>query len=288
MNKRLAQFIMAGRLQAALVASVGGLLPMISPATVGLVALRRSATDAIQVLLWALLPLIIMLNVPDVNALMVWASLISVVIVFISAPILKVNASWPWALMVIVVISAAASLIATPAFVVELEAMRKVLLEMFAEVAKRQGQTIDLVLSDVFLAGLIAWAIALTAITALLLARWWQSLLYNPGGFQTEFHALRMNRVVALMLIAGLSICFLLAPDYFAWGNLLGLPLLLSGVALIHHTVAFAQLGSHWLVIFYISLIWAAGPLTTVLVGLGFLDSMLDFRARLAARKTTP
>ena len=285
--KSLAEFIMAGRFKAALVAFFGNMLPLISPATIGLVMLRHSVSDAMLVMLWALLPLVIMLNVGDVNALMVWASLLSVFVVLLGAFILRSSASWPRALIAIVLSSAVASLLAKSILNDELEAMRATLLELFDEIARQQGQIIDLVPSDLFLAGLIAWAVALTAITALLLARWWQALLYNPGQFRTEFHALRMDKVAALVLMAGLTICYFLARDYFAWGNLLGLPLLLTGIALIHHTVAFAQLGGHWLFVFYMGLILVAGPLSTILVGLGFLDAMLDFRARLAARKTS-
>lgn len=283
--KALAEFIMAGRFKAALVAFFGNLLPLISPAAVGLVALRRSVADATLVMLWALLPLIVLLNTSDVSALMIWASLLSVSVVVLGALTLRSTTSWAWALLAMVLASAVASLLARLNLAAELEAMRASILEVFAELAKQQEQVIDLVPSDVFLSGLIAWAVALTAITALLLARWWQALLYNPGGFRSEFHGLRMNRGVAVMLMAGLSFCYLLSGDYFPWGNLLGLPLLLSGIALVHHTVAFAQFGSHWLVVFYMSLVLMVGPLSTVLVGLGFLDSLLDFRTRLAARK---
>jgi len=47
--------------------------------------------------------------------------------------------------------------------------------------------------------------------------------------------------------------------------------------------VAFYQLGSHWLVIFYVVL-FTVSPLTMVLIGLGFLDSILNIRSRLVKR----
>ena len=282
----LAKFIMAGRFQAAVVAFFGNLLPLISPAAVGLVTLRGGISDALLVMLWAMLPLVIVINISDLNSIMVWASLVSVLVLVIGALILKSSGSWPRALVGLVASSALAALVLKSVLVDELEVMRGALLELFEQVAQQQGQVIDLVPGDVFLAGLIAWAIALTAIGALLLSRWWQALLYNPGGFRTEFHSLCLDRRVAVVLIIGLGICYLASREYFTWGNLLGLPLLLSGIALVHHTVSFAQLGSHWLVVFYVGMVLMAGPLSTVLVALGFFDSLLDFRARLAARKT--
>ena len=40
------------------------------------------------------------------------------------------------------------------------------------------------------------------AVLLLMTARWMQALLFNPGGFRTEFHGLRIERHVALGLIA--------------------------------------------------------------------------------------
>jgi hypothetical protein len=282
----LARFIMEGRSKAAVVAFFGNLLPLISPAAVALVALRQSIADTVLVVLWALLPLLIILYVRDVNSMMVWASIISVGVVLVGARALKSSTSWSQTLVVIVIASTVMALSLKSMMGVELEAMRAALLEMFEKIAEQQGQTIDLVPTDLFLTGLIAWAVALTAMAALILARWWQATLYNPGGFRDEFHALRLTPVLGIFLMVGVVACYALSSDYFAWGNLLGLPLLISGIAMVHHTVAFTGLGHHWLVFFYGALIFLAGPLSTVLVGLGFVDSMMDLRARLATRKT--
>lgn len=286
--KALAEFIMAGRFKASLVACLGNLLPIISPATVGLVALRRSAGDTLIVSLWAVLPLIAMLSVSEgrvseADSLMVWTALLSVVVVVAGAVALRASTSWAQALLAIVGVSALMGLAMKVALDAKLEAVREALLALF-EQHGQQARVLEF--SDLFLAGLLAWAIALMAILAVLLARWWQALLYNPGGFQKEFHALRMQKGAAVLLLAGLTACYVLPQSYFTWGNLLGLPLFFSGLALVHYLVAFAHLGAHWLVIFYLALFMLAGPLNTVLVGLGFLDSMLDLRARLAARKS--
>lgn len=288
--KALAEFIMAGRFKAALVACLGNLLPFVSPAAVGLVALRKGLGDTLIVSLWAMLPLVAILNVSEgkvseADGLMVWAALLSILVVVLSALVLRTSASWSRTLLAVVGGSALMALVIKAVLAAKLEAVRGALFEMLKKVGE-QEQGASLMFSDLFLAGLLAWAMALMAIVALLLSRWWQALLYNPGGFQKEFHALRMHKGVAMLLLAGLSGCYLLSQDYFTWGNVLGLPLLLSGIALVHHVVTFAQLGSHWLVIFYFGLVFLVGPLSTVLVGLGFLDSMFDLRARFAARKS--
>lgn len=277
---------MQGRSKAAVVAFFGNLLPLISPAAVALVALRRSIADTVLVVLWALLPLLIVLYVRDINSMMVWASIISIGVVLVGARALKATTSWSQTLVIVVMTSTVMALSLKSMMGVELAVMREALLEMFEKIAEQQGQAIDLVPTDLFLTGLIAWAVALTAMASLFLARWWQATLYNPGGFRKEFHSLRLTRVLGILLMVGIAVCYGLSKDYFAWGNLLGLPLLISGIAMVHHTVAFAGLGHQWLVFFYGALILLAGPVSTVLVGLGFIDSMLDLRARLANRKT--
>lgn len=283
----LAQFIMAGRLKAALVAFFGNLVPFISPAAVGLVTLRRGVTDAGLLAMWAILPLLLLVRMSDVNPMMVWASIasmVAVVAVVVAALVLKHMVSWPAALLAAVGLSSAMALLLESLVATDLTAIRESVVAILQGMAKRQGQSLSLAPEQILSPGALAWAAAFTAIGALLLARWWQALLYNPGGFRKEFHALRLSPTLAFVLLGAIALSYVVVNNDLSWGNVLGLPLMLSGVALVHHMVAFAQLGGHWLVIFYTGLILLVGPLSLVLVALGFLDSLLDFRGRLAKK----
>ena len=284
--RALAEFIMAGRLKAALVALLASFLPLVSPAAVGLVVLRQGLTEGCLVLLWAVLPLAILVNSENMNGAMAWASIFSVLVVLIGASTLKQTGAWTSALKVMLSVSVISGLAMKLLLAAEVNAMRETLNAMFRQL-QQQDNALIFEASDLFVAGLLAWAIAFMAIVALVLARWWQSLLYNPGGFSTEFHALRFNRLSASLLFAALMGCYLLGQEYVSWGNLLGLPLLLSGIALVHHAVAYTQLGTRWIVVFYMGLFLLLGPLSSVLIGLGFLDSVMDFRSRLAARRSS-
>lgn len=284
--RALAEFIMAGRFKAALVALLGNFLPLVSPAAVGLVVLRQGLTEGCLVLLWAVLPLVILVSAGNMSGAMVWASIFSVVVVLIGASALNQTRSWTSALKVILGMSVLSGLVMKLLLAAQVGAMRETLNEMLGQL-QQQNNALVFEPSDLFIAGLLAWVIALTAVAALLLARWWQSLLYNPGGFRVEFHALRFDKLSASLLFLALMVCYVLGQEYVTWGNLVGLPLLLSGVALVHHSIAFAQLGTRWLVAFYMGLVLLLGPLSSVLIGLGFLDSVMDFRSRLAARRSS-
>jgi len=129
--------------------------------------------------------------------------------------------------------------------------------------------------------------IALLALLCLILGRYWQAMLYNPGGLRRELHRLRLPLPLALTL-ALLWLSLLLLERYggpeYGWRGyelMLALPLLVAGLALVH------ALAAQWdtvfgLVLFYAALILIP-PLRTLLVLAAAADSQWNFRARFAA-----
>ncbi|MCH7817034.1 MAG: hypothetical protein IIC60_10750, partial [Proteobacteria bacterium] len=115
----------------------------------------------------------------------------------------------------------------------------------------------------------------------LMLARWMQAALYNPGGFQKEFHGLRIELKVALLLLGLMLLANfgVLVPS--AWVLYLAVPLMFSGLALIHAVVAKKKLSTMWLTALYVLLLPFVMQL---IVLLALVDSWYDFRARLKSR----
>lgn len=120
---------------------------------------------------------------------------------------------------------------------------------------------------------------------SLLLARWWQSAVYNPGGFQKEFHGFTISSKIAVILLALFLIGRLIPEGYQLWADLALLPFLLAGIAMIHSTIKLYGLGGQWVAILYVGLIFMGKPVTLVLVGLGLADSLIDLRSRLDGLK---
>ena len=279
----LARFIMASRARAALVACVGNLLPLLSPATVALVALRKGPGEGALVALWSVLPLVAMFYAGGIAPALIWASLLTVVVVMAAALALRGTSSWQLALLALIAVSAASALGMGQTLVAEVAAFGVELKAMFAQVSATRGQPWE---PDATLVlGMLAWVMAVSALASLLLGRWWQALVYNPGGMGREFRALRLQPPLALALMAGLLGGQLAPESYAAWGNLSGLPLFMSGLALVHHLVAASpRVGAHWLAVFYVCLVLLLGPLGLLLTGLGFIDSLIDLRARFGRR----
>jgi hypothetical protein len=135
-----------------------------------------------------------------------------------------------------------------------------------------------------WMTGAFAAALVLQYLVSLFLARVWQAQLYNPGGFGAEFKALRVGS-----LVGGLFVLFL------AWGLLakgpaldlvpvLGLLLLLQGLAVIHRLRELRNANQGWLIALYVLLVFFMPQMALLLISLGLIDLWADIRARVEQR----
>ncbi|MDR9432874.1 MAG: hypothetical protein RI539_01860 [Spiribacter sp.] len=117
------------------------------------------------------------------------------------------------------------------------------------------------------------------AVLCLFLGRWWQAILYNPGGFQGEFHTLRFNRWFAGLGLAAVGAGVFSAPGLLTdLGVVLGSVFILQALAVTHALVALRGWHVGWLVGFYLILPLMLRPVAL----LGLTDPFIDLRARLA------
>lgn len=129
--------------------------------------------------------------------------------------------------------------------------------------------------------GLVAMSVVFSAITSLLLARWWQSLLYNPGGFGNEFRSLRLGRTAASITLGVSALALFSSP---AWINSLALVVasvyVFQGLAVAHGVVNGLGLGPAWLVALYIALVPLMPYVVVGLMIVGAVDAWADYRRR--------
>mgnify|MGYP007113695048 CR=1 FL=1 len=81
------------------------------------------------------------------------------------------------------------------------------LLQPFGE-ALKESEVLDADQADQLIEVLAGWMTGVLAagmflqlVFGLLLGRWWQALLYNPGGFRSEFHQLRLYPALAWLAL---------------------------------------------------------------------------------------
>ena len=278
--KALAEFILRGRVQALIVALVGSFFPLVSSATVGLVALCKGSKEGFLLFLWASLPLVVMQQVGSENMLLTAVSVASLGIMVIAASLHSLYASWQWTLIATVVVAIICAALFGFLMASDVTQLLVVAQQMF-ETMQSSDAPVASVISEPLVLGLVAVILAVGCVMSLMIARWWQSAVYNPGGFQEEFHGFTISSKIAVLLLAIFLIGRLIPEGYQLWADLALLPFLIAGIALFHSTVKLFGLGSQWVAFLYVGLIFMGKPVTLVLVGLGLAESLIDLRSRL-------
>ncbi len=302
--KSLAAFVMRGRSAATLVAAVAAVLfwlfppfLIVSGATVALVTLRRGAVEGVALMALAGLGAVALTGLalgapwPTLGVLLIhWLPLWLLALV-LRATVSLSRAFQAAALLGLLGVTGFYLMLGDPAawWSGVLDQWERTL----ASLAPLGQPAADRVVLDQLLALLRKWApylpgqtigaVLLFVLAGLLLGRWHQALLFNPGGFRSEFHELRLGAPLAAFTL-GLFGAALLS-GWLPLGNAaLALSLLytVQGVALVHAVVFKRRLSTAWLLLFYLLLL--VPPLSQGVMALGVVDAWADFRNRVRPR----
>jgi len=131
-----------------------------------------------------------------------------------------------------------------------------------------------------FMTGVMGAALTASLLGCLFLGRWWQALLYNPGGFGEEFRQLRMGSSASVIALVLVAVQFwpqspVLLQDLLIVAMA---PFAIQGLSVAHGLVK--QSGAHrgWLIALYLLLLLATGQAVVVLAFVGTVDNWFDFR----------
>jgi hypothetical protein len=274
--------------QALAVAFIGSFFPLISSATIALVSLCKGAKEGLLLFLWISLILVLIQQASTDNPLLAAVSIASLGIMVIAAKVHRHLASWQWTLLATIAISVACAFSFGLLMGSEVTAFLTTVKAMFAAInSKQQDAQISLDLTESMLLGIVATLLAIGSIMSLMLARWWQAGIYNPGGFQKEFHSFKIEAKVAVILVAVLLAGQFMSKSSQIWSDLAVLPLLIAGIALVHFAVKLLDQGRQWLAFLYVGIILAGKPVTVILLVLGLTDSLIDLRSRLEGYKNS-
>ena len=122
---------------------------------------------------------------------------------------------------------------------------------------------------------------AFAMIVLLIIARWCQSKLYNPGGFGKEFHQLRLSAGFAAVIVALMMLCFIFSEALGRWLLVLTVPLLFAGLGFVHWFMAERKLTNGWVVAFYASLVLLFQLIYPLLASIALMDSWFNIRKRI-------
>ncbi|PKM10492.1 MAG: hypothetical protein CVV13_12865 [Gammaproteobacteria bacterium HGW-Gammaproteobacteria-3] len=132
-----------------------------------------------------------------------------------------------------------------------------------------------------YMTGIIAAGSVYGMLFGLFLGRWWQAVLYNPGGFRREYLSLRTHWWLALATLAVLAAAWLGSGSVseIAWNVTILLFVLYTfiGAAVVHLLLAGLKSGRFWMPVFYVTLLLIPHAMAPVAL-IGLSDAWLDLR----------
>ena len=277
--RALAEIAMRGRAYAIGLSMAGAVLPLltwVSASIISLVVLRKGAIDGAIVLLWTMLPLgvtVYFIGDPSSTTVAVSAAIL--------AYVLRITVSWELTLVTTLLLSVIASLV----FQYTASDVLLVFVNLYMEIQKQLSVEMNYESAKEQFLGVFAMGQAYTMFAIVILARWWQSQLYNPGEFKTEFHQIRAKPVFVSGLLLLSVACIFFGDPLSRWIPLLTMPLAVSGLAMVHWLGDFRSVGGVWILIFYLLLIFFFQYIYPVLIVLALLDGYLNLRQRLLTNK---
>lgn len=300
--KALAGFIVRGRSQAILVASLGGIVAFLLPPFSSFAHYLGAAVVALVTLYVGVMQGLVVLAAATAVAVLFYqlagllpASAVAITVLLLWLP------GWVISAVLRSTVSLAAAMLAGAGLGILLllvvygihgdpgpwwlERMQMLLAELqeAGVLQAEQPLTDELQALSRLMTGVVLASLLLGAICSVILARWWQALLVNPGGLQKEFTGLRLGQSAGLLtLISMIGSRFTAAPlsDLVAQAAMLLLvPYLFAGLAVLHGIVGAAGRGRGWLVAVYIMLV-ILPQATLIVAGGGLLDTWMDFRRR--------
>ena len=258
------------------------LLNWLGSAMVGLVILRKGPVEGLMVLMWALMPLGITLYLIGDPS-----SVIALLGTAILAYVLRVTVSWEITLAIAVLVSAFGSLVFELTAIDVLAVIVEWYMEYMRQLAGQLQQTGELSFAEAknSILGFFAVGQAYAMLAFLVLARWWQSELYNPGAFGKEFHQIRISPVLSTTLVVMMLFCFLFSEQLGRWIPLLTVPLIVSALAFVHWVMGTRKLSGNWVFGFYLLLLLLFQVVYPLLASLALVDSWFNLRTRIQSKE---
>lgn len=289
--RAVAEQIMRGRMQASLIITLMMLLSLMIPGlfwlgaiAASLVLLRKGVNPALQA---SLVGFVIALLISGYFGQPM--PLLALVGSLLMAQTLRVTVSWVETLLVNALFSfvciiwfyinpTLAMQRELQVFVAQTQAELVTLLQQSFQLTQEQLALITGFLPPLMISVIFVLVIQVFCIISVVVARYLQALLYNPGGFKQEFYSLRMPLKVTIGLCLAM---FVLPGIYYVLVVLFfvcSIPLAFTGLSVVHGLSAKMKLPSFSLGVFYVLFFLAYVVVYPLLVLLAIIDSAFNLR----------
>jgi len=294
---------MKGRMQAMMVASSLALLSLLFPpvsivssASVALVTLRRGKDEGLYVLIFSCLSAALLgyflfgnLQFALLYGLVLWLPIWLISIVLREGKHLSVAIQVAVALGMIGVVGFYLYVNdATALWQSVLAVMVQPMLENSPADAPIEEIKQSIQVFSQFMTGAIAAGTVYGLLFGLFLARWWQSALFNPGGFREEYLSLRVHPKVATASLIIVAIAWLSSGvvSEVCWNMAILLVVLYTfvGTAVLHAAFLATKMKRFAVPFLYITLILVPHVIALVVI-VGVVDAWLDLRRKILNKK---
>ena len=298
--RRFTDFVLRGRFQSMGAAFLLGFIPvvgLISSLIAALVTLRKGAQEGALVFVAATLPILLVYAGMPSNHLPAEAiSPIDIVIMigsinaitWVSALILRQYSSWSFVLDVVGLLSVIVIVALHVAYPGITDWWQSWLTNYFQAVGLGDNThamaNMVMGIKD-YATGLVTIMLSLYALLILLVARWWQDAVFNPGGLRQELMSIRLSYVLGTVFLIGLVLSFWNLPVVMDVVPVLYMIFALAGLSLLHYTVKATNAKWWLLVVIYgvLSLI----PQSIIIIAMaGLLDTGMNLRKRLPVKNS--
>ena len=279
----LGRFLNRNQWQAALIILLLAALPLLQWAALlmmALLVLRKGRNQSIILLIAALLPSLFLLVARPFSWLWL-GNIASIIVLWLLAMALHKTCSWR---IVLHVATGLGIVIVTLIFYVHpdivqgwqqyFQQLEKLLKLQNFEQQVQLTQHMALVMTGIQVAIKLLFNLGL-----LMIARWWQAMMFNPGQLRMELHHISLSRVfsiITLISVAGAMI--VQSPWLINMAIVMVSPFILSGLSLVHGFAATKSSPSSWLLVVYLLLILPY--MLIALITISLIDSWVQWRCR--------
>lgn len=290
--RKIGEFLLANDRNAAIIGLLFALLPLINlpggflaSIIVGFVTLQKNYKSGLFVLAWVALPAVALLVLGRFDVFDIL--LLRCFLVFIFALVLKRYYSWRLvlelgALLGFVVVLGLHLFIPDMAgwWTGHINAYIKELSQATTWQLS-PGETKQLIARMAPVAtGISAGFVLLATFIELLVARWWQTAIFHPGVFRTEFTQIYFGKIPAIILTLILIGVFSQVPLIIDFFPVALVPFMIAGLSLLHFLVERNRRLFIPVLLVYLALFFLPVIVVGLLAIIGYIDSWVNFRER--------
>ncbi len=252
---------------------------LIGAAALALVWLRKGDTEGLITAAWAFIPAACL-----AYQFHSYFALLLIVSVCIGSALLRLTRSWANTLVALAItcVTLSAGLLLLEGSYSHYIAGYDYFLTQLRQQAAQNTEllkNLPAAITAVDVAKLVGAILLSTSFLSVLIGRFYQAKLFNPGGFKAEFHQLRLSKLQSIACVLLFALC-LSQQNLQGWVWAPMFPLLISGIGLFHYFAGTKQLATPLYVLFYI-LIIVLDPFKFMMATFAVLDSLTSIRQKL-------